>query len=169
MSSPNPALLPLLLVTGLILLADQGLKFGILVLLDLDTRGVLVMIPDHLRLVMVWNRGINFGLLDSTAPLVRWGLVALTLLVVAVVVWQILRQASTRIIGVLAGLLCGGALGNAIDRVLHGAVVDYLNVACCGLTNPWVFNFADMAVFAGLAGLLYCWPQSAGETPGRNR
>jgi len=161
MRSSNPALLPLVLGSLLILLIDQFLKFMILVLLDLDTQGVLVVIPDHFQLVMVWNTGINFGLLNSASDVTRWGLVGMTFIIVALLLRQSLLHSRTRSMGLFAGLLCGGALGNAIDRILHGAVVDYLNVSCCGITNPWAFNFADMAVFAGILGLLYCWPKSA--------
>jgi len=52
-----------------------------------------------------------------------------------------------------AGLVVGGAIGNALDRVIYGAVADFLNMSCCGLNNPYVFNVADIAIFAG-AGLL---------------
>ena len=52
-----------------------------------------------------------------------------------------------------AGLVVGGAIGNVIDRVLYGAVADFLNMSCCGIVNPFVFNVADIAIFAG-AGVL---------------
>ena len=52
-----------------------------------------------------------------------------------------------------AGLVVGGALGNVVDRVRFGAVADFLNMSCCGIDNPYVFNIADIAIFAG-AGLL---------------
>ena len=52
-----------------------------------------------------------------------------------------------------AGLLIGGALGNALDRVLQGGVIDFLNMSCCGISNPYVFNLADVWVFAGAIGL----------------
>jgi signal peptidase II len=48
-----------------------------------------------------------------------------------------------------AGLVIGGALGNAVDRVLYGAVADFLNMSCCGIHNPYAFNVADIAIFAG--------------------
>ncbi|MEC8796836.1 MAG: signal peptidase II, partial [Pseudomonadota bacterium] len=49
-----------------------------------------------------------------------------------------------------AGLLVGGALGNAIDRIVFGAVADFLNMSCCGIANPYAFNVADIAIFAGV-------------------
>jgi len=54
-----------------------------------------------------------------------------------------------------AGLLIGGALGNALDRVIHGAVVDFLNMSCCGINNPYAFNVADIFIFAGAIGLAF--------------
>jgi signal peptidase II len=53
-----------------------------------------------------------------------------------------------------AGLLIGGALGNIIDRIYYGAVVDFLNMSCCGINNPYSFNVADVFVFAGAFGLV---------------
>ncbi|MCC5973356.1 MAG: signal peptidase II, partial [Rubellimicrobium sp.] len=55
---------------------------------------------------------------------------------------------------VSAGLLVGGALGNVVDRLLYGAVADFLNMSCCGISNPYAFNVADIAVFAGAIGLV---------------
>jgi len=53
-----------------------------------------------------------------------------------------------------AGLVIGGALGNVADRLLYGYVLDFLNMSCCGLNNPYVFNLADVFIFAGAAGLI---------------
>jgi signal peptidase II len=50
-------------------------------------------------------------------------------------------------------LLVGGALGNVVDRVIYGAVADFLNMSCCGFTNPYAFNVADISIFAGAIGL----------------
>jgi signal peptidase II len=54
---------------------------------------------------------------------------------------------------IFAGLLIGGALGNVVDRLLYGAVADFLNMSCCGFTNPYAFNVADISVFFGAIGL----------------
>jgi len=53
-----------------------------------------------------------------------------------------------------AGLLIGGAAGNVIDRLVYGAVADFLNVTCCGIDNPFAFNVADISIFAGAFGLI---------------
>ena len=53
-----------------------------------------------------------------------------------------------------AGLLIGGALGNVVDRLAYGAVADFLNMSCCGFSNPYAYNVADIAIFAGAIGLI---------------
>ena len=64
-----------------------------------------------------------------------------------------------------AGLLVGGALGNVIDRLRFGAVADFLNMSCCGIRNPFAFNIADVAIFAGVA-LLVLYSARSGERGG---
>jgi signal peptidase II len=50
---------------------------------------------------------------------------------------------------IAAGAIVGGALGNALDRAIYGAVADFLNMSCCGIANPYAFNVADIGIFAG--------------------
>lgn len=153
----NPASLPLWTVTTLVTIADQGIKFVVLAIVDLDTIRFVNLLPGHARLVMVWNEGVNFGLLSNDSELTRWILTGFALSIVVAIIWGIHKRPRARITGIFAGTLCGGAIGNAVDRILHGAVADYLNVTCCGIVNPYAFNFADMAIFTGLLGLVYCW------------
>ena len=54
-----------------------------------------------------------------------------------------------------AGLLVGGALANVLDRLIYGAVADFLNMSCCGITNPFSFNIADVWIFVGAVGLIF--------------
>jgi signal peptidase II len=64
---------------------------------------------------------------------------------------------------VSAGLLLGGAMGNVVDRVIYGAVADFLNMSCCGIANPYSFNVADISIFAGALGLvLFSAPRGKG-------
>ena len=56
---------------------------------------------------------------------------------------------------VSAGLLIGGALANVADRLIYGYVLDFLNMSCCGINNPFVFNVADIFIFAGAIGLVF--------------
>ena len=70
-----------------------------------------------------------------------------------VLVW-LWRRPQSRMMNIAAGFLIGGALGNVIDRLLYGAVADFLNMSCCGIENPYAFNVADIAIFMGAAGLV---------------
>lgn len=133
---------------------DQASKLAVVQGLDLINRGVIEVVPPYLVFRMAWNRGVNFGLLAHDADLVRWGLVALAL-AISVGVWLWVRKENPgRLAQISAGLLIGGALGNVIDRILYGAVADFLNMSCCGFENPYAFNVADIAIFAGAIGLV---------------
>lgn len=133
---------------------DQVLKLAIVQGLNLIERGVIEVVPPYLVLRMAWNRGINFGLFAGDGDLVRWVLIALSLAITAWVWIWIARSPHSRLVQLSAGLLIGGALGNVIDRVVYGAVADFLNMSCCGIENPYAFNVADIAIFAGAIGLV---------------
>jgi signal peptidase II len=132
---------------------DQALKFYVLHVLQLDQRLAIDVWPPFLNLRMGWNTGINFGLFAGDSVWLRWGLVALALAIAALVFLWARREPDRPIVQVSAGLLIGGALGNVIDRVVYGAVADFLNMSCCGIVNPFAFNIADAAIFAGAFGL----------------
>ena len=72
----------------------------------------------------------------------------------AVLIWA-RRHRLSRLARVCTGLLVGGALGNVADRLIYGYVIDFLNMSCCGLNNPFVFNLADVFIFAGAIGLVW--------------
>jgi signal peptidase II len=112
----------------------------------------------YLVLTMAWNRGINFGLFGGLD--LRWVLVGVALAVSLFVLWWMHRERPGRPATFGAGLLVGGALGNALDRVLYGAVADFLNMSCCGITNPYAFNVADIAIFVGAVGLVLFAPDN---------
>jgi signal peptidase II len=133
---------------------DQLTKVLVVHWLDLINRGVMEVLPPFLVFRMAWNRGINFGLFAHDADVVRWVLVVVSLIISAWVWVWVRRDNAGRWAQVSAGLLIGGALGNVIDRVLYGAVADFLNMSCCGIDNPYAFNVADIAIFAGAIGLV---------------
>lgn len=147
-------------VTGLIagvlvLLADQASKWAILSLLDLPARGQIVLAP-VLNLTMVWNRGVTFGLLTGFGAWSHWLLTGVALAVVAALgVW--LWRAENRVIAAALGAIAGGAIGNIIDRLRFGAVVDFIDAHA---PTPWgdihwyVFNLADAAIVCGVAALV---------------
>ena len=135
-------------------LADQASKIWILYGLGLATRGPVEVIPGILTFRLGWNTGVNFGLFANSAETTRWILIAIALIISAWILWWA-RTGLTRTMALIsAGLIVGGALANALDRVIYGAVVDFLNTTCCGFQNPYTFNIADIAIFAGAAGLL---------------
>lgn len=145
----SAALIRLILLVGLgIFAVDQLSKWYVLEVLDLPDRLVVPVWPPFLSFRMAWNTGINFGLFGGGAEATRWVLVGISLVVSAALVWWVLRRRSVAL-AAGAGLVLGGAIGNAVDRVLHGAVADFLNTSCCGIDNPFSFNIADIAIFAG--------------------
>jgi signal peptidase II len=84
----------------------------------------------------------------------RWLLVALALAICAWLWWWARKGLTRPLALVSAGSVMGGALANALDRVRVGAVVDFLNMSCCGIQNPYAFNVADIGIVAGAVGLL---------------
>ncbi len=135
-------------------LADQASKYIVVHMLDLRVRGEIDVIPPVLNLRMAWNYGVNFGLFSEDSNLTRWFLIALALIICVAVFWWVARDRPGKIGLIAAGLLIGGALGNVVDRLLYGAVADFLNMSCCGIDNPYAFNVADIAIFAGAFGLV---------------
>ncbi len=100
------------------------------------------------------NRGINFGLFQGNSDAARWVLIGISLVIcVGVLIW-LARATPTKFMLFCGGLLIGGALGNVVDRALYGYVLDFLNMSCCGINNPFVFNLADVFIFAGALGLV---------------
>jgi signal peptidase II len=151
-------------VGGAIFAIDRLTKWIVVEAMDLITVQTIMVWPGFLSFRMAWNRGVNFGLLASYSEAARYGLAALAVVVsVGVSVWAARR--GDRFHGVAAGLVAGGALGNAWDRLTYGAVADFLNVTCCGIANPYAFNVADVAIFAGALALAFA-PTPA-PAPGR--
>jgi signal peptidase II len=134
-----------------VILADQASKAWMLGPLDLPERGPVDLLP-ILRLNMVWNQGVSFGLFNSHGDVGRWLLAAFeTGVAVALAFWA--RRAERPILAMALGLVMGGAIGNVIDRVRLGAVVDFIDVTA--LHFPWVFNLADSAINIGVALLIW--------------
>ena len=125
---------------------DRLSKILIIHWLDLASVGVIEVRPPYLVFQMTWNKGINFGIFND--PGNRWGLVGVALAVSLVLtIWVRDKRGWIRPLAV--GAIVGGALGNAFDRVIYGAVADYLNMSCCGIKNPYSFNVADVFIFGG--------------------
>jgi signal peptidase II len=142
------------IVAVVIFVLDQITKWLVVFRMGLIDRGVIDVWPPYLTFRMAWNTGINFGLLGSESEVTRWALIVVALAITAWVLWWMRKGAQPKIAQVAAGLLVGGALGNVVDRVLYGAVADFLNMSCCGIENPYAFNVADISIFAGAIGLV---------------
>jgi signal peptidase II len=145
-----------LVVAVVICALDQALKVWLLQAYRLAERGVVDVAPG-VSLVLTWNPGISYGLFRQDSVLGRSILIAITAVAV-LLLWVWLARAGSRLTALALGLILGGAIGNAIDRVLYGAVVDFvlLHLTTAEWTFNWyVFNLADAAIVAGVAGLLY--------------
>ncbi len=147
---------PLGLLAGLVvLIADQASKWWVLNILNLPELRQVVLLP-VLNLTMVWNRGVTFGLLNGFGSWGHFVLAAVALAVVAALgVW--LRRAENPLTAVAIGAVAGGAIGNVIDRLRFGAVIDFIHAHAA---TPWgnlswyVFNVADAAIVCGVVALL---------------
>ena len=148
---------------SLTIIADQASKWVVIGQMALDQRLFIEIWPPYLNFAMAWNRGVNFGLLASDSPVTRWALIALAVVISAWVWLWARREAHNRGMQLAAGLLVGGAMGNVIDRLRYGAVADFINMSCCGIRNPFAFNIADAAIFAGALLLIVF----AGRKPAR--
>jgi signal peptidase II len=135
-------------------LLDQASKYYVVHYLDLRLRGEIDVLPPFLNLRMAWNTGINFGLMSGNSDLARWVLIGLAFVICGAVLYWVHNDRPGRMGLIAAGLMIGGALGNVVDRFLYGAVADFLNMTCCGISNPYAFNVADIAIFIGAFGLV---------------
>ncbi|CAA0110864.1 Lipoprotein signal peptidase [Starkeya nomas] len=146
---------PLTLYGGLFALAalaiDQGTKLAVLNGVDFGETGKVTLTP-FLDIVYAWNTGISYGLFAQGAD--GWWLLGGLKIVAAVVFWFWLARVDRRLEAAALGLLIGGALGNAIDRVAYGAVFDFVSLHAFGY-YWYVFNLSDVAIVAGVGLLLY--------------
>lgn len=140
-----------LIAFALVLVLDQASKWWVLEVLRLPERGQVVLAP-FLNLTMVWNRGVTFGLLRQEGV---WGPVILSAVALAVVVglglW--VRRAENRPVAAALGAVAGGAVGNVMDRLRFGAVVDFVHAHAWGW-SWYVFNVADAAIVCGVVVLV---------------
>ncbi|HYZ33330.1 MAG TPA: signal peptidase II [Crenalkalicoccus sp.] len=154
-AAPRGALRVGLPVALLLFLADQASKRWILDglrLPELHSVPVLAAGPFALDLTMVWNRGVTFGLLSGEGPLNRL-LLALGAAAIALFLLRWMARAETRFVAAALGAVIGGALGNLLDRLRFGAVVDFVDVQAWGW-HWYVFNLADAGIVCGVAVLI---------------
>jgi signal peptidase II len=134
-----------------VVIVDQAVKYWILEGVRLQ-EGQSVALFGPIRLTGVWNPGVSFGFLQAQHDLVRWLLAAFSIGVAGTLaVW--VRSARRPLFAVSIGLVIGGAVGNVIDRIRFGAVIDFVDIK--GLIYfPWIFNVADSAISIGICLLL---------------
>ncbi len=130
---------------------DQASKAVLIEFLN-DLNFEPIRITGFFNIVMVWNRGVSFGLLGSGEELTRWLLTAFALAVACGLLWWIRKQ-ERRFAVVAIALVAGGAVGNAIDRIVYGAVADFFDVHVAGWSWP-AFNIADSAITIGVVMLV---------------
>lgn len=141
-----------LAVTALVL--DQAWKltflfgFGWMETLGPQGNAIRYEVLPFFDIVMVWNYGISYGLLQATTDFERWLLALAAAGVTSFLVWW-LRSVKDLRLALAIGLIIGGAIGNVIDRIIYGAVADFFLLHAFGY-NWYVFNIADMAVVGGV-------------------
>jgi signal peptidase II len=134
----------------LVIVLDQITKAWILDGLSLREAGRVMIAPPILNFTYVENTGVSFGLFGGGAA--RWALSLFSILVAGALAWWALK-AERRTLVAAIGLVIGGAIGNAIDRIQYGYVVDFIDFSGTGVF-PWVFNIADSAITVGVALLI---------------
>ncbi len=164
-----------LILAGSVLVLDQLTKWFVLDRLAFSPPGFLdfqraepferasmlntcghIEISPYFDLTMVWNKGVSFGLLGADGMLGRFLLVGFSVAVALALIAGLLSLGPFKVVrrwqGIAFGLIIGGALGNAVDRTLYGAVADFLNFS--DMMFPWVFNIADVGINLGVAAIL---------------
>jgi signal peptidase II len=143
-------------VAAFVCLIDQASKLYLLFVYDLAANGP-VRIGPFLDFILTRNTGISYGLFQSSGPLGQWILLTVKALAV-ILIWVWLAHARDRLTALSLGLIVGGAVGNAIDRLAYGWVADFVffHINTADWQFSWyVFNLADVAIVAGVIGLLY--------------
>jgi signal peptidase II len=157
-----------LVVAVIACLADQVSKLWLLYDFDLASHSPVSLTP-FLDLTLVFNTGISYGLFPQQGPLGQWALLAFKVAAV-IFLWIWLARAPSRLAAIALGLIIGGAVGNAADRLHWPGVMDFVlfHIDTASWSFRWyVFNLADVAIVAGVLGLLYesVWRGGAAKAP----
>jgi len=157
-----------LAIAAITCLCDQATKFWLLFDFDLASRVPVALTP-FLDLLLTWNTGISYGLFPQQGPIGQWALLGFKVAAV-IFLWVWLARAPSRLTAAALGLIIGGAFGNAIDRLHWPGVMDFVlfHIDTATWSFHWyVFNLADVAIVAGVAGLLYesLWRAGAAKAP----
>lgn len=134
------------------LAADQASKLWLLFGFGLGVNGPVQVLP-FVEFVLVWNRGVSYGLFQQDSVAGQWLLAGLTV-AITIGMWIWSTRCQSKLVAFALALVIGGAIGNGIDRITYGAVVDFVHFHV-GSFSWYVFNLADVWIVAGVAGLLY--------------
>ncbi len=134
----------------IVCVADQITKW--LILDRLSDVNQTIPVTKFLNFVLVWNKGVTFGILNQTKPYMPYVLIGIAVIVLILLARWLWRTSSTAV-ALALGAVMGGALGNVIDRLRYGAVVDFIDFYYRN-THWYAFNIADAAIFTGVALLL---------------
>jgi len=137
-------------VVALVLVIDQLSKQWALT--ALGKVGSTVVLPGPVDLTLVFNNSNAFGLVPVSGELTRWGLTTLNLVVASILVRVVVRRAAARLTTVGFAFIIAGAIGNALDRIRFGWVIDLFNASKLGFI--WIFNVADISIDIGIALVL---------------
>lgn len=141
-----------LVVALVVIAADQASKAWILGFFADRAGEPVATVTPFFNLVLTGNRGMSFGLFNTNAAMNTAVFTVLAVaIVIALLVW--LRRANNPMIRLALGMIIGGAIGNVIDRLMRGAVVDFLDFHL-GSWHWYAFNVADAAICLGVVALL---------------
>lgn len=150
-----------LVITLCILIVDQISKWWILEIYNLPLKSSVQILP-FFSLTMVWNNSISMGLpLDEY--LGKWGIIILTGVISLWLLWW-LKDTKRKAEAIALSMILGGAIGNVIDRLVHGAVVDFLHFYAFDYSF-YVFNIADSAISLGVVFLIFDGLRSGVKSP----
>jgi signal peptidase II len=149
------------MVAVLMIALDQISKLGVLHLLH--HAGDSVSLPGSVNLTLVFNHSNAFGIIPVSGNVTRWGLVAVSMLVAFWLIWMLMRRPLSIMPALGTGFLIAGAIGNALDRIRIGTVIDFLDASKLGFV--WVFNVADASIDIGIA--LWLLDALLAQRPGR--
>jgi signal peptidase II len=141
-----------LVLAALVFILDQAFKWWLYAVFDIAAREPVTLVPGF-DLVLVWNTGISYGWFAGHANETRWILVAVSF-AVTLLLLRWLNKAANAVVAAALGLIIGGALANALDRIVYGAVMDMFHFHV-GNFSWYVFNLADVAIVGGVLLLLY--------------
>lgn len=138
-------------VAAIVIALDQATKLWIVH--DVMSPPRWIEVTPFFNIVMVWNKGASFGLFSTQSPWTQIALGSVAVLIsVFLGLWM--RKATSKWLSIALGMVIGGALGNAIDRAVYGAVADFLDFHAYGYHWP-SFNVADISIFVGVVMLLF--------------